>query len=388
MNVFQATVSNRSYPPDTGGYQRIHGLVSGLDGVKFNVERYCCTGPISVLYSEGELISKSVNPESNVEEIRDYSLIYDIPKVINEFGLSRIPWQLIFKTPIRENILNRATSCDVAIGEDPYTAALLATRTELPTVYSSHNVEYMRYESTHNNLLSDKLSNAIRHIEKVACQHSDLVVCTTQSDAEIFSSFSTDTCVIPNGIPKSRLSDNYEEVNIKQLGISKDGDVAVFIGSNYYPNIEAAEWLINHWDESPRDCHLVLLGEMVDGIEQVHNRVHEVGYVDQLKPWLAMADVGLNPAKIGGGSNIKLLEYFAAGLPVVSTQFGASGFNIVDGENLVLSERKEFFDELSVLLSDPYLRERIGSAAFDTVQKEYTWEQLSNKLQKRLEGIL
>ena len=52
-----------------------------------------------------------------------------------------------------------------------------------------------------------------------------------------------------------------------------------------------------------------------------------LGAVEESAKWMAFAaaDIGLNPMEHGSGTNIKLLEYAAAGLVVVSTRFGARG---------------------------------------------------------------
>ena len=45
-----------------------------------------------------------------------------------------------------------------------------------------------------------------------------------------------------------------------------------------------------------------------------------------LSRWLHAADAGLNPVTRGGGSNVKLATYLAAGLAAVSTPFGVRGY--------------------------------------------------------------
>ena len=41
----------------------------------------------------------------------------------------------------------------------------------------------------------------------------------------------------------------------------------------------------------------------------------------------------LNPVTYGSGTNVKMLDYFAAGLPVVSTEAGARGLGVEDGRH-------------------------------------------------------
>jgi hypothetical protein len=54
--------------------------------------------------------------------------------------------------------------------------------------------------------------------------------------------------------------------------------------------------------------------------------VRAVPVQNDLTPWLWGCDVGLNPVTTGAGSNVKLPTYLAAGLDVVTTPFGARGF--------------------------------------------------------------
>ena len=44
------------------------------------------------------------------------------------------------------------------------------------------------------------------------------------------------------------------------------------------------------------------------------------------------------PLRIGGGSRLKILEAFAAGLPVISTRIGAEGLDVEDGVHLTVVE--------------------------------------------------
>jgi hypothetical protein len=64
-----------------------------------------------------------------------------------------------------------------------------------------------------------------------------------------------------------------------------------------------------------------------------------------LTPALHAADIGLNPAAIGGGSNIKLPTYLAAGLAVIATPFGLRGFDDL-APWVVSAERDAIVDAL------------------------------------------
>ena len=54
--------------------------------------------------------------------------------------------------------------------------------------------------------------------------------------------------------------------------------------------------------------------------------------------FLAEADVSINPAVSGSGVNIKLVEYLAAGVPVVSTTRGSAGLGLTPGKDLLVAD--------------------------------------------------
>ncbi len=60
--------------------------------------------------------------------------------------------------------------------------------------------------------------------------------------------------------------------------------------------------------------------------------------VPDVRPFLARSALMVVPLRIGGGSRLKILEAFAAGLPVISTRIGAEGLNVEDGVHLTVVE--------------------------------------------------
>ena len=62
-----------------------------------------------------------------------------------------------------------------------------------------------------------------------------------------------------------------------------------------------------------------------------------LGYVDDVREPLARYAVFVCPILSGSGVRVKLLEAFAAGIPVVSTTIGAEGLAAKDGEFCALA---------------------------------------------------
>ncbi len=69
-------------------------------------------------------------------------------------------------------------------------------------------------------------------------------------------------------------------------------------------------------------------------------RLHGDRPVPEVASYLAAADAGLNAITWGSGSNVKLFEYLAARLPVISTEFGVRGSGLKPGRTICNTTRR------------------------------------------------
>ena len=77
------------------------------------------------------------------------------------------------------------------------------------------------------------------------------------------------------------------------------------------------------------------------------------GSVESVAPYLKQADLAVVPLMQGGGTRMKILDYFAAGLPVVSTSKGIEGIPVQNGVHAVVSDDFDAFaDHIVTLLAD------------------------------------
>jgi glycosyltransferase involved in cell wall biosynthesis len=96
---------------------------------------------------------------------------------------------------------------------------------------------------------------------------------------------------------------------------------------------------------------------------------------------LARARIAVAPIQAGSGTRLKILEAWAAGVPVVSTQIGAEGLGAIDGNHILIADSATTMVEaISRLLASPELRSRIGQAGRMLLQQEFTWESAWAKL--------
>jgi glycosyltransferase involved in cell wall biosynthesis len=73
-----------------------------------------------------------------------------------------------------------------------------------------------------------------------------------------------------------------------------------------------------------------------------------------------------------------MLDYFAAGLPVVSTPAGARGLDVAADQCIVCSA-DEFVARIQALLNDAVLREKIGARARQVAVEQYDWTAIAER---------
>ncbi|RLA92837.1 MAG: hypothetical protein DRG25_05605 [Deltaproteobacteria bacterium] len=110
--------------------------------------------------------------------------------------------------------------------------------------------------------------------------------------------------------------------------------------------------------------------ERFEGIQKIWKEEEEV--------WdLQSFDIGIMPLPddpwTNGKCGFKILQYQAAGLPVVCSPVGINREIVTDGFNGYLANSpQEWIDKLSRLITSPELRSRMGKAGRERVEKQYS----------------
>jgi glycosyltransferase involved in cell wall biosynthesis len=103
--------------------------------------------------------------------------------------------------------------------------------------------------------------------------------------------------------------------------------------------------------------------------------------VDDIQPLLSSCAVFVCPIRNGSGVRVKLLEAFAAGIPVVSTAIGAEGLARVDGEFCALADDAPGFAAKTIkLLENCRLADEMAARARVEVTRNWDMEVVTNRL--------
>lgn len=227
-------------------------------------------------------------------------------------------------------------------------------------VLVQHNVEYDRIRTQVPELSGSQYDN-LREIEIDLCNRSDAVVCVSENDRQKLAEDGVHPDLlhtVPHGVNLSEF-DASEPVDARsRLSIPGTGPLLVYHGTfSYPPNQEAirifAEILLPGLEKKGLDCHLLAVGRNPPATSP-HPRIHFTGSVDRVAPWLKSADVSVVPLVDGGGTRMKIIDCFAARLPVISTSKGIEGIPVVPGRHaLVLDDWDEVISAIEQLWSDP-----------------------------------
>lgn len=260
----------------------------------------------------------------------------------------------------------------------PWASRIPADR---PVIYGSHNYETDWFEGELRRYLFRNFHRrTLFELEREAAHRADHVIAVTEEDREkLAGNTGIDIgkiTVIPNGYDDTVLAPVTEEERRqarRALNLPMEGRIALFTGSDVMPNVEAAESItgVIAPHASPGITFVIAgsVGRALSGSAPPNCIV--TGRVPDMAPWLRAADVGLNPIRLGSGSNIKVLQYLGSGLPVVSTEFGMRGFE--DLKKYVSIKRIDlFYRPIESIQPDP--------AAAEKVREKYAWSRASAKL--------
>jgi glycosyltransferase involved in cell wall biosynthesis len=112
------------------------------------------------------------------------------------------------------------------------------------------------------------------------------------------------------------------------------------------------------------------------------------GWVEDIRPYFNQSDVFIAPFEVTHGSKLKIAEAMAMGMPIVSTPEGIRGFDLVDGESvLVARNRIQFASQIVDLMHHPEWREHLGASARKVALTTIDWKILGRRLKAIVEEV-
>lgn len=278
--------------------------------------------------------------------------------------------------------------CDLVIFSHPYLYPLGKQYLNgKPFIYEAHNVEYlMKKEMLPESIIKEELLSWVFEAEKECCEKSQFIMTCSDEDREkiheLYEIPLDKIIVVPNGVNAKEIQ--FTPViqrleNKKRLGLSNE-KIGVFMGSWHGPNLEACEVLFKVAEQCP-NVKFMLMGSqcMYFKDRKLPSNVASMGLVsEEAKARVfSTADFALNPMYSGSGTNLKMFDYMAGGLPIITTEFGTRGIEKKDSF-IIANTVDEFAKAVNQLSLNREVQRVEQARAY--VENTFDWGIITQKL--------
>jgi len=379
------------FPLNSGGKNRAYHLM-----------KYAVFEDISVdLLS---FVREEFDPQ-HVNEMKEIGIkrvkVFKRKKVNSLFTLAKnfISGDSIFKTLYYDddffNLLKEMVvegDIDIVHFESSYTGYYIGKdlkKLNVKQVLGTENIEYLLYEEFKNRtknplkkpIISYQISRLKKEEEKMM-RDSDLTIAVTSEEASLISAVSGKECrVVENA------------VDIKRFEFKKRSEIKnniLFVGNFLYvPNIEAIKLFIK--EVLPllnKETTLTVIGKNVYKVVTNLDQVITKEFAEDIIEEYRNADALVFPVKIGGGTNFKLLEAMALGLPVIAYPDRLKSLRAESGKEFIgVLTGKDFADEIIKVTTDKMYGKDITENARKLVEDNYSWEKVGGKLARIWKGL-
>jgi glycosyltransferase involved in cell wall biosynthesis len=301
---------------------------------------------------------------------------------------------------VREQL--RSLKPDVVIIEHTRHAATLQLCKKISpnavTIVNSQNVESALVRqilsSSREPSELNEICNRIEETEKSLGRYADSLWVCSDIDKERYIKLGVkidQMSLVPNGV-------DTKMVGFKPFDHSPTPPSLLFIGSlSYAPNVEGVIWFNDQvWPalkSSNPGIKWNIVGrwpsDVIYRIAENDTSIQLHPNVPSTMPYLKEATLAICPLFSGGGTRLKILEAFSAGVPVVATSTGAEGLSVTSGKHLLIADTAvDFIESTDRILRNQPQFEEMRNAARKLVVDEYDWEVISRNAVKLVDYAL
>jgi polysaccharide biosynthesis protein PslH len=217
----------------------------------------------------------------------------------------------------------------------------------------------------------------LEQVERRAVRLAHTVLAVSEEEADYFRTLGARrVVVVPNGVDCDAFGAGVPRTN------PRGAPRILYVGSLAWPpNAAAAKFLATDVLAEVRrelpDARVILIGKNpppeITALASADGHVSVAANVPDVQPYYLDADVLAVPLDAGGGTRLKILEAFAAGVPVVSTAIGCEGIGAVHGTHLLVAERHEMAATIVRLLRDPACARALAERARALARERFDW---------------
>jgi sugar transferase (PEP-CTERM/EpsH1 system associated) len=215
----------------------------------------------------------------------------------------------------------------------------------------------------------------LERAEMALARHFDFATCTTRAEMESMRRLGASVPAdwFPNGVDAQYFC---------PAGEPYDPDLVSFVGRmDYFPNQQAvtkfcAEVLPELQRRRPGTRFEIVGADPSPAIRALGQRpgVTVTGSVPDVRPFVTRAALTVAPLEIARGTQNKILESMAMGVPVVCSRQAVGGVDAVAGEHLLAYDtREQLVEAVLGVLQSPALRAKLAEAGRARVLANHSW---------------
>jgi polysaccharide biosynthesis protein PslH len=253
---------------------------------------------------------------------------------------------------------------------------------DLPDAYSLYWKRRIASSKGLFRLFNSIEQKRVFNYEPILDRYDLSLVCSSEDQAYLKSERGISNIhVLPNGVDLGTFSSE---------GHNYDPDKTILFTGNmdYAPNVDAVQYFVQDIFPLIRrqipDAVFIIAGQrpVKKVLELAGEGITVTGFVKNLQEMYAKASIVVAPLRFGAGTQNKVLEAMAMGVPIVSRNIGFNGLNIQSGEGVVLAlETEHFANECIALLQSTAKRAIIGKAGKKIIETRYDWDVVAKQLE-------
>jgi hypothetical protein len=215
----------------------------------------------------------------------------------------------------------------------------------------------------------------------------DLCTATTRAEWETLEGYrsGTPTDWFPNGVDSEFFVPSSEPY---------EPDTISFVGRmDYYPNQECMfDFCARTWplvrERRPAAKLLIVGADPTPAVRRLGllPGVEVTGSVPDVRPFVRRSALMVAPLNIARGTQNKILEAMAMGVPVVTSEIAAGGVDAVAGEHLLVARTHADFSEAVLgIMADGVERARLAAAGRARMLSNHSWPRSMQRLDAIIE---
>jgi glycosyltransferase involved in cell wall biosynthesis len=385
------------YPPRNGGQSRVYHLYKHL-------AQHANITLLTLAASEQPAFAAEIAPglrEVRIAQTPAYTKQQQQLSKTCQASVGDIAFMLYHHSiPAYQQQLQQHTqNADLVIACHPYAYPIIRNVWQGTLWYEAQDVELdMKTIVLKDSPQAQSLLQQVQTTEADCCLHSACILTCSPQDRlrlqALYQPSTTRWLTVENGVDSRaiRYINPAERLQTKQQLNLPQRHIALFMGSWHQPNIEALTTIKNMAQQTP-DLDYFIVGS-VSYHPELNRRPENVYPLGELSDAekaivLAVADIALNPIVSGSGTNLKLIEYAAAGIPVITTAFGLRGLNYQADQHVWISELTRFADlSRQLVTTHTAAAHRKAQQARALTEQQYDWALIASTLSREVKLCL